>query len=148
MFVCIFFFSGSTAPLGLGLWFFSFMIILQMVGLLGRVISSSQGLHLNTGQHKHRINAYTYQTSMPCVGFEPTIAASERAKTVHALDGSATMTGCLQINHLRFWFNHIFLEGRRNKFSTLKFLSCSRLVMKDTANFVRSESLKSLSILL
>jgi hypothetical protein len=39
----------------------------------------------NTGQHKHRINAYTYQTSMPCVGFEPTIPASEQAKTVHAL---------------------------------------------------------------
>jgi hypothetical protein len=27
------------------------------------------------------------------VGFEPTIPASERAKTVHALDGAATMTG-------------------------------------------------------
>jgi hypothetical protein len=26
----------------------------QAVGLLGRVISSSQGLYLNTGQHKHR----------------------------------------------------------------------------------------------
>jgi hypothetical protein len=26
------------------------------------------------------------------VGFEPTISASERAKTVHALDGSATVT--------------------------------------------------------
>jgi hypothetical protein len=33
---------------------------------------------------KHRINTYTYQTSMPCVGFEPMILASERAKTVHA----------------------------------------------------------------
>jgi hypothetical protein len=63
---------------------FSFMVILQTVGLLGRVISSSQGLYLNTGQHKHRINTYTHQTSMPCVGFEPTIPASERAKTVHA----------------------------------------------------------------
>jgi hypothetical protein len=30
---------------------------------------------------------------MPCVGFEPTIAASERAKTVHALDRWATVTG-------------------------------------------------------
>jgi hypothetical protein len=36
------------------------MIILQTVGLLGRVISSSQGLYLNTGQHKYRINAYTH----------------------------------------------------------------------------------------
>jgi hypothetical protein len=60
------------------------MIILQTVVLLGRVISLSQGLYLNTGHHKHRINTYTHQTSMPCVGFEPTIPASERAKTVHA----------------------------------------------------------------
>jgi hypothetical protein len=37
----------------------------QTLGLLGRVTSSSQGLYLNEGQHKHRINAYTPQTSMP-----------------------------------------------------------------------------------
>jgi hypothetical protein len=30
----------------------------QTVGLLGRVISSSQGLYLNTGQQKHRINTH------------------------------------------------------------------------------------------
>jgi hypothetical protein len=30
---------------------------------------------------------------MPCVGFEPTIPASERAKTVYALECSATVTG-------------------------------------------------------
>jgi hypothetical protein len=66
--------------------FLSFLIILQTVGLLGRVISSSQGLYLNTGQQKHRINAYTHQTSMPYVGFERTIPASER-------DGSVTVTG-------------------------------------------------------
>jgi hypothetical protein len=65
----------------------------QSIGLLGQVISSSQGLYLNTGQHKHRINAYTNQTSMPCAGFKPTIPASEREKTVHALERSATMTG-------------------------------------------------------
>jgi hypothetical protein len=73
--------------------FSSFMIILQTVGLLGRVISSSQRLYVNTRQHKHRINAYTYQTSMPCVGFEPMIPASERAKTVHASDRAVTVTG-------------------------------------------------------
>jgi hypothetical protein len=69
------------------------MIILQTVELLGRVISLSQGLYLNTGQHKHRINTYTYQTSMSCMGFEPTIPVSERAKIVHALDRSVTVTG-------------------------------------------------------
>jgi hypothetical protein len=72
---------------------FFILIILQTVGLLGRVISPSQGLYPNTGQHKHRINTHTYQTFMPCVGFEPTIPAPERVKVVHALDRWATMTG-------------------------------------------------------
>jgi hypothetical protein len=40
--------------------FFSFVIVFtQSVGLLGRVISPSQGRYLHTGQHKHRINAHT-----------------------------------------------------------------------------------------
>jgi hypothetical protein len=65
----------------------------QTVGLLGRVISSSQGRYLNTGKHKHRINAYTHETSMPQVGFEPQIPVSQRAKTFHALDRAATVTG-------------------------------------------------------
>jgi hypothetical protein len=59
----------------------------------GRVISSSRGLDLTIGQHKHRINAYTYQISMLYLVFEPTIPASERAKAVHALDRSVTVTG-------------------------------------------------------
>jgi hypothetical protein len=45
---------------------------------------------------KHRTtqtqNKHTYRTSMPCVGFKPTIPASERTKTVHVLDRTATMT--------------------------------------------------------
>jgi hypothetical protein len=81
------------------------MIILQTVGLLGRVISSLQGLHLNTGQHKQRINTDTYQTSMPCVRFEPTIPASERATTVYALDRSATVTGYLALSVVIFITN-------------------------------------------
>jgi hypothetical protein len=48
---------------------------LQTVGLFGRVISQVQCLYLNAGQ------------------YEPTIPASERAKTVHALDRSATVPG-------------------------------------------------------
>jgi hypothetical protein len=77
-------------------WFLSFLIILQTVGLLGRAISSSQGLYLNIGQQKHRktrLQPPPHQTVMPWVGFEPTIPASERAKTVHALDRAATVTG-------------------------------------------------------
>jgi hypothetical protein len=80
---------------GPGLLFSSVNIFTQTVGLLGWVISSSQGLDLNTGQSKNRINAYTHQTPMPWVGFEPTIPASERAKTDHALDRAATVTGVL-----------------------------------------------------
>jgi hypothetical protein len=91
--LCFFFFHWLYSPLGPWSLFFGFMIILQTVGLLGRVITSWQGLYLNTGQHKHRINTYTHQTCMPCVGFEPMIPASEREKTVHALDRSATVTG-------------------------------------------------------
>jgi hypothetical protein len=51
-----------------------------MVGLLGRVISPSQGLYLNTGQHKRRINAYTHQTIHALCGIrthEPGFRASE-----------------------------------------------------------------------
>jgi hypothetical protein len=88
-----FFFHWLYSPLGPWPLIFSFMSILQTVGLLGRVISPLQGLYLNTGQDKPRINIYTYQTPMPHVGFEPTIPASERAKAVHALDRSVTVTG-------------------------------------------------------
>jgi hypothetical protein len=35
----------------------------------------------------------TEKRTMPWMEFEPTIPASERAKTVHALDRSATVTG-------------------------------------------------------
>jgi hypothetical protein len=87
------FFRWLYSPVGPWPLIFSFIIILQTVGLLGRVISSSQGFYLNIGQHKHRINTYTYQTSLPYVGFEPTIPASEPAKIVHSLNRSATVTG-------------------------------------------------------
>jgi hypothetical protein len=39
------------------------------------------------------------QTSMPRVGFEPTIPAFERAKTVHALDRAVTMIGMRTLVH-------------------------------------------------
>jgi hypothetical protein len=91
-----FFFHWLYSPLGPWPLIFGFIIILQTVGLLGRVISTSQGLYLNTGQHKHRISTHTCQISMPCVGFEPTIPASEWTKSVHDLDRSATVTS---LNH-------------------------------------------------
>jgi hypothetical protein len=45
--------------LGPGLIFSFVIFFTQTVGLLGRVISPSQDLYLNTRQHKHRINTYT-----------------------------------------------------------------------------------------
>jgi hypothetical protein len=58
-----------------------------MTGLLGRVISPSQGryLHRTTQTHNKR-----RQISMPRVGFELTIPVFEREKRFHALDRAAT----------------------------------------------------------
>jgi hypothetical protein len=103
----IFFFVGSSVPLAIYIHTFLLLplaasgirqrfVSLQFHdhftggGKTPRTISSSQGLNLDTGQHTH-------QTSMPCVGFEPTIPGSKRAKRVHALDRPATVTGTLAI---------------------------------------------------
>jgi hypothetical protein len=77
--------------LDLGRFFSVSWSFTRSVGLLGRGISPSQGRCLHTEQHKQ--NKRT-QTSIPQVGFEPTIAVSERVKTGHhALDREATMIG-------------------------------------------------------
>jgi hypothetical protein len=63
--------------------FFSSLNYTQPVGLFGRIVSPSKGRYL------HRTTQTQFkrtQTSMPRVGFEPTIPASERLTTVHALD--------------------------------------------------------------
>jgi hypothetical protein len=67
---------------------FSFLIFLQSVGLFGWGISPSQGRYLHTGQHKQ--NKCT-QTSMPKVGFKPTIPVYEGEKRVHDLGRMATV---------------------------------------------------------
>jgi hypothetical protein len=103
--------------------FISFILnISQTVELLGRGIGPSQGRYLNTGQHKHR-KTYTH-IKHPCTewdsnprspntekrihtsnihalsGIRTHDPGSERAKTVHALDRSATVTG---LSYLQFW---------------------------------------------
>jgi hypothetical protein len=91
-------FFGSKVPI----WALAYLHDLrQSVGLLGRVISSSQGLYMYTKTEK-RTHTHTHKhwISMPWVGFEPLIPASERAKTVHALDRSATVT---RVYKLRNW---------------------------------------------
>jgi hypothetical protein len=64
--------------LGLGC-FFSFLILYTVCRTPWTGISPSQGRYLHTGQHKHRINAYT-QTFVPGVGFETTISEFERGR--------------------------------------------------------------------
>jgi hypothetical protein len=59
----------------------------QTLGHLGRGISPSQSRYLHTVQHKHRIKRK--QTSMPQVGFEPTIPVFERTKTVRVSNRAA-----------------------------------------------------------
>jgi hypothetical protein len=58
--IIFFFFNGSTALVGLGL-----LIYTRAVGLLERVISSSQGLYLKTRQHKHR-KTHIHTLKHPC----------------------------------------------------------------------------------
>jgi hypothetical protein len=70
-FTLLLLFSGSTALVGLGR-LFSPLIYTQSIGLLGLVISLSQGHYLHTGQYKQN---KCRQTSMPWVGFEPTVLA-------------------------------------------------------------------------
>jgi hypothetical protein len=87
----IFFFAGSTAPVGLRL-FFQFHDHFTD----GRTPWTSDQL-VARPLPKHRTtqtqNKHIHQTSMPSAGFEPAIPASELAKTVHALGRAATVTG-------------------------------------------------------
>jgi hypothetical protein len=78
----------------IALFHFSFLILKQSVGLLGRGISPSQGRYLHRAtQNKRR------QTSMPWLVYEPTIPVFERTKTLHALDCAVTVIG----NVCRTW---------------------------------------------
>jgi hypothetical protein len=62
----------------------------QLVGLLGRVISPvARPLPMQENTNTEESG----QTSMPRVGFEPTIPVFERAKTFDALERAATVVG-------------------------------------------------------
>jgi hypothetical protein len=67
------------------------MIILQTVPLVGRVISLSQDLYLNIVQHKQNKCIHTPNIHALC-GIRIIIPTSERAKTLHTLDNSASVT--------------------------------------------------------
>jgi hypothetical protein len=55
-------------------------------------------------------NAHTHKTYMS----EPTITASEQAKTVHASDHSATVTGLFTITGEKLWNEIKVVKGQRN----------------------------------
>jgi hypothetical protein len=82
-------------------FFFRPLAPLWSIGLISRfLVHFTDGTTPWTGDQlvsrrllKHRTTQTQNQTTMPCVGFETTISASKRAKTVHALDRSATVTG-------------------------------------------------------
>jgi hypothetical protein len=61
-------------------------LLTQTVGLLGRVISPSQGLYLYTGQHKHRLNAHTnIHASSRIRTYDPNVRASEDSSCLRPL---------------------------------------------------------------
>jgi hypothetical protein len=75
--------------------FFSFLI-LYTVGrtpwMGNQPVARPLPIHRTTQTQNERT-----QTSMPRVGFEPTIPAFERVKTVHALDRASTVTGDVRL---------------------------------------------------
>jgi hypothetical protein len=86
--------------------FFSFVVIFtQTVGLLGRVISTSQGRYLHTGQHKH-----------PCLEWDsnPRYQRSSKRR-LHALHRAATVIGCNKIYQLKFLTERFLLSVMMNR---------------------------------
>jgi hypothetical protein len=68
--------------LGPGLFCFV-LFSTQTVGLLGRVISPSQGRYVHTGQHKHRINAHADIHALSGIQTHtPSVRASEDSSCV------------------------------------------------------------------
>jgi hypothetical protein len=66
--------------LGLGRYSVSWSYT-QTAGLLGRLINPFQGLYLNTGQHKQRINTYTHtHTKHSCLEWDSNHDHSVRAR--------------------------------------------------------------------
>jgi hypothetical protein len=98
----------SSLSLSLSLWLYSPLkfgrlstfLILHMVGRTpwtgGQPVERPLPTHRTQTQNKLK------KTSMPRVGFEPTISVFEQAKAVHALDSAATVIGARQIQVREF----------------------------------------------
>jgi hypothetical protein len=52
---------------------------------------------------------------MPLLGFEPTITAFKRAKTIHAINRAATVIGTVHFTNqfTDFWANMYLVHGRK-----------------------------------
>jgi hypothetical protein len=78
---------------------------LRLLGSLFVASYDSQGLRWKYSYPPpHGVDTEHTQTSMPPVGFEPTISVLERAKTVHALDRTAECFKC------RFMFVYVVIS--------------------------------------
>jgi hypothetical protein len=75
----------------------------QTVGLVDRVISSSQGLYLNTGQHKHRKTHTHIKHLCPEWDWNPRSRPPSERRQYIALDRSATVTGTTEYRSLKFY---------------------------------------------
>jgi hypothetical protein len=111
----------------------------------GRVISPTQRLVTDNAQHSQET-----ETSMPLVGFEPAIPASERPKT-HAIDRAVTGIGVESIvsdvKHQIFaldFHRHFTVVNRSKVFvnRTVVLLVSSELghIMRDSASGKRGKS--------
>jgi hypothetical protein len=100
----LFFFDWLYSPYGPSP-LFSFLIYSQSAGFLGRMISSSQGLYRNTGQHRHRINTYTHQT------WDSNPRSQRPSERRQPMPYTARLLSLLQFwNSLRWWPGPVILR--------------------------------------
>jgi hypothetical protein len=73
---------------------------------------------------------------MPYVGFETTIPGSERAKTVHALDRSATVTGTMNSYVPNISNNFRKSEDIRKKYLFLRTMVLLNWITEEVSHFI------------
>jgi hypothetical protein len=102
-----FFIPMARQPLGrLGRLVFRGFTVTHFRHTLGRT-PLEEGPARRTDLYLTTHNTHKRQTSMPPVGFKPTILVSERPHT-HALDRAATGTGFLSINNNKWPFKNFY----------------------------------------
>jgi hypothetical protein len=82
-----------------------FLNLKPSVGTLGRGISPFQSRYLTQTQNKHK------QTSIPWIGFEPTIPVFKWTKTFHSLDLAVTVIGIFSCSLLKYSASILSMVG-------------------------------------